>query len=404
MNELQGIVDALAVTLDRPVGVDDRRFRALAYSSHGESVDPVRLASILQREAPREVIAWLESLGVERAEQFVRVPANADFGMAARVCMPVRFDASLLGYLWLIDEPRPLSQPEIEEARRATEELAVELFRERRLEHEDRERERALLRELTGHSAGRAADAGAALVDEGFLSPAAAHGVIVLQAVHADGCEAPDAVRVHLAAAAEQARRTVAPRHLLVLVAGEQVIALLAASGEQELERRARALSAVAGENLAASPGWSVVTTAGGVCASVRELPVAHGQAQLALRLARRLDGLGPVVHWHELGAYRALLRLVGDRDPAAVVPASVRRLLQSSDADVLVPTLECWLDHGGDARAAAEALFVHRSSLYARLHRIEEIAGADLHAGEDRLELHLGLRLWRMAGSPPPG
>jgi DNA-binding PucR family transcriptional regulator len=80
-----------------------------------------------------------------------------------------------------------------------------------------------------------------------------------------------------------------------------------------------------------------------------------------------------------------------------------MQRLLDSGDAAVLVPTLECYLDLGGDARAAAEALFVHRSSLYGRLHRIEEVARVDLGSGEDRLELHLGLRLWRLGGGHLP-
>ena len=85
-------------------------------------------------------------------------------------------------------------------------------------------------------------------------------------------------------------------------------------------------------------------------------------------------------------------------------MPASFERLLSSGEAASLVATLERYLDLGGDARAAAEALHLHRSSLYARLHRIEEIAGVDLHSGEDRLELHLALRIWRLAEGGYPG
>jgi DNA-binding PucR family transcriptional regulator len=48
-----------------------------------------------------------------------------------------------------------------------------------------------------------------------------------------------------------------------------------------------------------------------------------------------------------------------------------------------------------GDAVAAAAELFVHRSSLYNRLHRIEQLAGIDIRSGADRLEMHLGIRLW---------
>src|SRR5262245_61588729 len=107
MSDPQELVNALAVDLERPVGIDDRRFRAIAYSSHDAGVDPVRMASILQREAPAEVIEWLESLGLRDAGSFVRVPANPGFEMSARVCLPIRFEEQLLGFLWLIDEPEP---------------------------------------------------------------------------------------------------------------------------------------------------------------------------------------------------------------------------------------------------------------------------------------------------------
>lgn len=400
MSELQGVVDALAVSLGRPVGVDDRWFRALAYSSHVDGVDPVRLASILQREAPREVIDWLESLGIGDAEGYVRVPANPDFAMAARVCVPVRFDGALLGYLWLIDEPVALSEGDLAEALRCTEELGVELFRLRRLEHEDRERERELLLALAGRRGGAdPAAAAVALVRDGFLATAPAYGVVVLTALHEAGREAPDAVRVRVAAAGEHARRAVAPRHLLVLVDGEQVVGVLACSGEAELERRAQALVAQAAENLHDHAGWRAVAAVGDVRGVPAELPVACEEAELALTVERAAGGFGPLVRWSALGAYRILARLGAGRDLAALVPDALRRLLASSEADVLVPTLACYLDHGADARAAAAALFVHRSSLYGRLHRIEQITGTDLRNGEDRLELHLGLRLRRLAG-----
>jgi len=400
MNELQGVVDALAASLGRPVGVDDRRFRTLAYSSHVDAVDPVRLASILQREAPREVTGWLESLGVRDAEGYVRVPANSDFGMAARVCVPIRFDGELLGYLWLIDEPEPLSEADLDASLRSTEELGVELFRLRRLEHEERERERELLLALAGRRADTTpAEAAAALVRDGFLATAPAYGVVALTALHEQGHEAPDAVRVRLASAAEHARRAVAPRHLLVLVDGEQVAGVLACVGEEELKRRAEALVAEATRNLRDNDGWSAVVGVGDLRAAPGGLPAAYEEAELALAVERAARGFGPLVRWSALGAYRVLARLGAGRDLAALVPDSLRRLLASPEADVLVPTLACYLDHGADARTAAAALFVHRSSLYGRLHRIEQIAGVDLRSGEDRLELHLGLRLRRLAG-----
>jgi sugar diacid utilization regulator len=409
MNELQGLVDALAAELGQPVDVDDRHHRAIAYSSHRDPVDPVRLASILQREAPREVTDWLESLGIRDAAEPVHVPANPRFGMAARVCLPIRFDGTLLGYLWLIEEPEPLTVAQLEAAVRCAGELAVTLARERQLELGDRERKRELLGRLLGDDAPGtdAADAAAAaaeLVGGGFLAAAPAYAVLVVQPLHRDRPEPSDAVRVRIVGAVDQLRRSVAPHHALVRIGADRIDVVLACASAGDADRRARRLAETVERELAGSEGWSALVAAGDERATVRELRDAYAEAWVALRVARAVEGFAPLARWADLGAYRTLATLLGDGDPHAVPAPALARLLACPDAATLVPTLERYLDLGGDARAAAVALYLHRSSLYGRLRRIEEVAGVDLRTGEDRLELHMALRLWRLGGGTTAG
>lgn len=394
VNELQGLVDALAAHLARPVGVDDRRFRALAYSSHGEEADPVRRASILRREAPSEVTGWLASLGLAEARGPVRVPARAELAMAARVCVPVCFQDTPFGYLWLIDEPEPLDAAQLAASERCAADLGVELYRERLRELKERDRERTAVRALVGE--GGEEPGGAA----GLVS-AAAYAVVVLRAAHADDPPA-EAVDVRLAAGVEQVRRRAAPHAVLGLVDGGTAVVVLALDGADAAAVRAAALQQAAADHLADRTGWTVVAGVGDVCATVAGgLARPYEQARAAARLGLRLPGLGPVVGWADLGAFRVLAELVGERSPLELVPASLRTLLAAADGRGLAETLEQYFEHAGDARATAEALFVHRSSLYGRLHRIEAVAGIDLRSGDTRLELQLGLRLWRMGGAP---
>ena len=42
MATLQELVDGLAERLGRPVSIDDRRYRVLAYSAHAEAPDALR--------------------------------------------------------------------------------------------------------------------------------------------------------------------------------------------------------------------------------------------------------------------------------------------------------------------------------------------------------------------------
>jgi DNA-binding PucR family transcriptional regulator len=102
---------------------------------------------------------------------------------------------------------------------------------------------------------------------------------------------------------------------------------------------------------------------------------------------------------WEDLRAYRLLAAL-----PASAlddIPPGLRRLLDGSH-EHLVLTLETYLDHAGDVKRTAAALWLHRTSLYYRLRRIEEISGLDLNHGEDRLLCHVVLRLARLDGSRP--
>jgi DNA-binding PucR family transcriptional regulator len=59
-----------------------------------------------------------------------------------------------------------------------------------------------------------------------------------------------------------------------------------------------------------------------------------------------------------------------------------------------LAATLEAFLDAAGDIKRTAAALSLHRSGLYYRLQRIEELTGLDLAQGDDRLLAQLALRL----------
>lgn len=400
MNDVQALVDALAAELGRPIGVDDRQFRVVAFSPHQEG-DRVRLISILRREAPDEVREWLESIGVHKAEEMMRVPPNPELEMSARICFPLRFDRIPLGYLWMIDEPEPLSDAQLEEAAVYADELGVALYRARLLERDDRDRERELVAELIGRQEEDRAAAAVALTGGKHLAQAGSYGVMVLRAVAVAGDgevgEVPDPINLRMVDAAEQLRRAVAPHHLLVLVDGGDIVAVLACAMADELQRRAESLAELATAQLAEEAGYRALVGVGDEQPAPTDLFDAYGQACAAIRIATAVAVDGPVVRWSTLGAYRLLIDMLGEKNPRSLLPRSFERLLEASDGETLAETLERYLDLGGDARVAAEALHLHRSSMYGRLHRIEEVAGVDLHSGEDRLELHLALRLWRL-------
>jgi hypothetical protein len=87
-----------------------------------------------------------------------------------------------------------------------------------RLEHEERVRERWLLRGLLGLAEGEAADAASGLLGHSLLARAPQYAVLAVAPDSREGVGAPDAVCVRLTAAMDRLRRTMPPRHLRLLV------------------------------------------------------------------------------------------------------------------------------------------------------------------------------------------
>lgn len=396
MNAVQALIDGLADRLGQPVGLDDRRFRAIAYTSHPDEVDAVRRTSILGRQAPEPVQAWLEELGVLRETDVVHVPGNEALGMVGRLCVPVRFHDRLLGLLWLLEPTQPLDDDQLALCRRCAIELGRELYRLEREDDEERQREMLAVARLveTGND-----DVGA-----GEIAPHSLYAVLVTDALFPAEYAAAAGVDLGLMEAVDRLRRTVPPRHQLAAVRGTRATIVLAVPELGELDRYGSELVAAAQAALADTPSTGAVVGLGDPVTTLQDLPLAYRQALVCVRLGRLTAAGGGLVRWRDLGASRVIAELVGNRPASDFVPEPLRRLLEEPDGGMLAATLEAYLEHAGDAAAAAAELFIHRSSLYHRIHRIEELTGVTLRSGSDRLELHLGLRLWRMAGSQGAG
>jgi DNA-binding phage protein len=379
--DLQDLVDDLAAAVGRPVALEDRRWRLLAFSAHTEPEgDRVRQASILARGAPPDVVAWLDTLGLDRAGELVDTPANPAIGMGPRTCAPVRHDGVLLGFLWVIPGARPLGEGERGALVRTAGAAAETLWQRRAGGGEAHARIAALLGELLDDAdpAVRARAAGELAARQGW-----ARGATFAVAVAA--C-APDAA----AEVAERARRRWHADDLVWRARGETATAVAHLTSGHDAGALARVL-ADAGAVVAAAS------------APLTDLPAARealGGAADALVVLERVPALGRAAAYDELGSWPLVARL-WDAAGRPATPAPLPRLLASRGGPELARALEAVLDAGGDVAAAARALHVHRATLYRRLERAEELTGVRLASGDDRLRIHLAVRMWRLAGSP---
>jgi GAF domain-containing protein len=390
--DAQELVDALADDLGQPVGVDGLSYEALAYSSQPENIDAVRQHSILRRSTHPSVSAWLGEFSLDSAREPVRLGPNPALGLRARVCIPVRADDRLLGYLWLLDEPERVSDATIAEAVGRAVEIGAVIQRDQTAEVNQRSSERDVARAIIEGSL-------AARPDEAILAASPVYVCLVgrIEPTAADG--AAPAARA-LAQAAERVRRMMSPRHALERSTPLESVLILAIDQVDSLLTE-RAAQFARHANIGAAPDAPRIGV--GIGGAVRHpLTLHESYRQAGWAAAEALRGRSPgefVVGWDDLGVDQAILPLASGRPADEIVPESLRALTTGKDAAMLVETLDAFLEHACESQAAADALAIHRSTLWQRLRRIEEVAGVDLQSGEDRLELHLGLRLWRLTG-----
>lgn len=386
--------------------IDDANMDLLIHSRQFGALDEERVESILQRRASDKAISWIMSLGIANAREPVFVPANPEFANASRVCIAIRYEGNLLGYMWLIDPDHSLTAEQIELAKGSAKAAGRVLYSESLLLQVERGRERELLRDLLSERGDLRKHAADGLINGGHFASGTAVSALVARYVLPLGKSWGDETMLVIGEALEDVRRLIPARRSLCLGRPDHSVFVVGhfdatvedpdvlSLGQSLYDALAKCLAEDASSNLTVGIGEPQPNLTGAL--------TSYNQANEAARVAKMMPAFGPVVSWRQLGIYGMLSPLMAERLTVDTLHPGLVRLLKTPEEEWLVQTLECYLDSGGDAQCTAKALGIHRTSLYYRLGRIQEIAIVDLHHGEDRLALHLGLKLARLAGIYP--
>ncbi len=370
MRELQEIVDDLAELLGRPITVEDRRWRLVAYSAHHDGVDEVRRRSIMLRHSDRDVVTFLDSLHLDRAEDPVEVPANARLAMSPRTCVPLRHGDQLLGYLWVLGGDAAVGA----DARSSLVHLsatAAEALWARRQADDHHRSERAthlddLLHGRNEDDAIEQLSAEAGWPRTGRFVAAVALGSEDL---------------------GEHARRRWGHGELLLGSWHGKLLVIGQLPSVTEPSVLATHMRDAGAEFAAAGP----------VFGSLAYLRDGANGAHVALFAARADPALGTATARDDIGAWGPIVELWLQADRPGPPPEITRLEAHRGGADLL-EALEATLESGGDIAAAADALHMHRATLYRRIQRVRDLTGIDVHRGDDRLLAHLGLRMRRLS------
>src|SRR5579875_3446958 len=179
-----------------------------------------------------------------------------------------------------------------------------------------------------------------------------------------------------------------------------ELLALVGASGEEELQRLSHALF----DELRSAPATArVVVGSSRLFHSAQELARAAAEALLSANVAEGEQEGDLVLAFEQTGAYRLLLPAMREnvQELERFYAETIAPLLayDRQYETALVRTLAVFLEADGNVAAAAQRLFTHRHTVYYRLERIKELSSLDVSSSEGREKLSLGLKAMRVLG-----
>jgi hypothetical protein len=328
--DVQSAVDTLAAKTGQSVLIEDREQRPLWWSTTGR-VDGPRLQTLVHRRVDDLCRRVVREYQLIEATAPVHTPPIPEGDMWARWCMPVRDGSRHLGFLWLLDPDEDIDETQLPLLVECADLAASVLSKNKRAGEHDRRLRNELIHRLC---LGEDDHAARELVRLECLPYNAR--VQVQAPGRPGGWTLPGELSAHIAGSRPRAATSGAPLPLVEL---------------------GRAINRAV---------------------AVRRVLAAGGQLEAAT--------------WDDLGAWRLIVDApdtlaVADVHPGADI------LARRSKADLLT-TARAVLDRGGDVTAAAEALHVHRTTLYYRLAKIMDCIGIDLRDGKSRTDLQLALWL----------
>ncbi|WP_405752685.1 helix-turn-helix domain-containing protein [Streptomyces sp. NBC_00012] len=389
---LQELVEELAERLQRSVVLDDPLVRFICSSRHFEDADPVRVRSLLQGLADSEIIRYVLDQGVAQWAKPGYIEGRDDLGLLPRYCVPLRERGHLLGLLMVISADKNLTADETAAIAKSAQVIAAQMYAEHVADHAEESGAQELPWALLNSSPAARGAAQQQILDTGVL-PNAPHAVVSVVQV-ARSHEPPGQVENALRGALESFRRTRSAHGAVAVTTDRAVLLQLSEQSLDPRELKEQSRRIIEALDTFLDSTAAPVLGIGGRQTGLADAWVSYEQALVAARAARRMPHSERVGDWEELREFTVLLQLPDHALNASLLPKPLRALLAAAGGHRLEETLRSFLEHAGSVPRTAEALQIHRTSLYYRLRQIQEITGLDLDSGPDRLVLHLGLRI----------
>lgn len=390
---LEALVDTISEVLRCPVTIEDANHRLLAYSSHTPHTDPARLATIIGRRVPENIVSSLWRMGIiqqlMQSDEPVRVAAISEVGLGGRVAIAIRKQQEVLGYIWVSEEQRTLNRHDMEQLK-----LAAAAARTKLLQHQTQHRKQQESRQnlfwqiVTGHLK----------TDEEIREKAKALGLGLPRSFQILVLQFPAAITDHLYTQIQYVITTSRLMRVALFTVDRNQLILLQEPpspgwSSLEVQKLLASFQTSMTERFGTS---SLIFGCGNEYEDFSRAERSYNEALTVVRIKEQFpEQTENIILYRDLGYYRFLPAMLEHNRQNHYRNPHLQKLKEYDKAhqSSLVETLECFLAMDGNVKLTAEALHIHVNSLMYRLKRISEIGGIDLNNMDQKVTLYLDLK-----------
>lgn len=394
---LDEIVKLLATRLEGPIMVEDRQFNLMAAANPQDYLSETYDLLVTSNGTPMAMLKVLEDDGSMRALRNDKMPIAIPAGEGhaeIRHVFPVMVGGDVGGFLSFVEAKNPLDAGSAAILRHATHAVAIELLKQKGIAETEQKMRRDFFRDL--------------LFSNGNISPETLHrrashlgyqlsSSYWVLVVEFDAVPNEELLPDEVKRLASTLNSLLSFRQALVITQTQGAAILYPVKEAQPTLDKVQHLCETIRQKVSGTTeGWTVSIGVGMLYPDLLDIPRAYREAQHAVKIGRALSGAHAITSFAELGIYRMLLQFAESRNPNEFFCEALERLLdydQQADKE-LVKTLRAFLECNGNLTETSDRLFIHRNTLKYRLERIRDITQIDLDDSENRLMLHLGLKM----------
>ncbi|MGE8202991.1 PucR family transcriptional regulator [Heyndrickxia sp. NPDC080065] len=391
------MADHIGEILDCPITIEDSNHRIIAYSEHEENVDAARIATIIRRKVPENVINSLWKSGVMtklfESDEPVIIPAIENVGLGNRIAVSVRKNNEVLGFIWAQTNDKKITEDKLQMLKEAAKQVKNQLLQHQIKKRKAEENYKEFFwKLLAGHvpklnEIKRQADKFGINLD-GKLS------VAIIEFDH----EVSPKIEKH----AYYLIETLQQVHVVCRVFDQNQLILLIRHGSNNAS--INSLKCFLENFIEKIKERLKIEQVKGSCGLIYDSPqMINKSYQEALRVLELKEEfsheLKLIYSYQELGIYQFLEELFNIRNKEKYQNYSIGKLREydRKHQSNLLPTLKTYLECDNNVQDAAKVLHVHTNTLNYRLKRIAEIAEIDLKDVNQKITLYLDLKIEEM-------